>query len=72
MSKYVNKKNLSTLQDDETLKNLLRVYRELLDMKENFYPEITVEQIKDIWHEIENIYFPDMDPYYQYDMEEVV
>lgn len=72
ISKYVNKKNLSTLQDDETLKNLLRVYRELLDMKENFYPEITVEQIKDIWHEIENIYFPDMDPYYQYDMEEVV
>lgn len=68
----MNKKNLSTLQDDETLKNLLRVYRELLDMKENFYPEITVEQIKDIWHEIENIYFPDMDPYYQYDMEEVV
>lgn len=72
ISKYVNKKNLSTLQDDETLKNLLRVYRDLLDMKENFYPEITVEQIKDIWHEIENIYFPDMDPYYQYDMEEVV
>ena len=68
----MNKKNLSSLQDDETLKNLLRVYRDLLDMKENFYPEITVEQIKDIWHEIENIYFPDMDPYYEYDMEEAI
>lgn len=72
ISKYVNKKNLSSLQDDETLKNLLRVYRDLLDMKENFYPEITVEQIKDIWHEIENIYFPDMAPYYEYDMEEAI
>ena len=41
-------------------------------MKENFYPEITVEQIKDIWHEIENIYFPDIAPYYEYDMEEAI
>lgn len=72
ISKYVNKKNLSTLQDDETLKNLLTVYRELLDIKENLFPEISVEQIKDIWHGIENIYFPEMAPYYNYDIEEVV
>ena len=72
ISKYVNKKNLSTLQDDETLANLLIIYKKLLDMEEHFYPEITVEQIKDLWHEIENIYFPEMDPYYNSDMEEAI
>ena len=72
VAKYVNKKNLSTLQDDETLANLLIIYKKLLDMEEHFYPEITVEQIKDLWHEIENIYFPEMDPYYNSDMEEAI
>ena len=70
VAKYVNKKNLSTLKDDETLKNLLIVYRELLDMKEKVDSEVTLEMIQDAWDKVEDLYFPDMDPYYE--MEEVV
>ena len=70
VAKYVNKKNLSTLQDDETLKNLLIVYRELLDMKEKADSDVTLEMIHDAWNKVEDLYFPDMDPYYE--MEEIV
>ena len=70
VAKYVNKKNLSTLKDDETLKNLLIVYRELLDMKEKVDSEVTLEMIQDAWDKVEDLYFPDMDPYYE--MEEIV
>ena len=64
VSKYVNKKNLSTLQNDETLQNLLVVYRELLDLNNKTVSEYSLEQIQDIWHKVEELYFPDMDPYY--------
>ena len=72
ISKYVNKKNLSTLQDDEPLKNLLIVYRELLDMYKSADFEVSLEMIQEAKYKIEDLYFPDMDPYYNYDMEEVV
>ncbi len=73
ISKYVNKKNLSTLQDDETLRDLLIVYRELLDMRESDDSELTLEMIEEALCKVQNLYFPDMDPYYDnYDMEEAI
>ena len=73
ISKYVNKKNLSTLQDDETLRDLLIVYRELLDMRESDDSELTLEMIEEAFCKVQNLYFPDMDPYYDnYDMEEAI
>ena len=72
IAKYVNKKNLSTLQDDEILKNLLIVYRELLDMYKSADFEVSLEMIQEAKYKIEDLYFPDMDPYYNYNMEEVV
>lgn len=72
ITKYVNKKNLSTLKDDETLQNMLVLYRELLDMQKKTNLDFTVEQIRKIREKVEDLYFPDMDPYYDYDMEEVV
>ena len=72
ISKYVNKKNLSTLQDDETLKNLLIVYRELLDMNESADSELSLEMIQEAKYKVEDLYFPAMDPYYEYDMEEAI
>ena len=68
----MNKKNLSTLQDDETLKNLLIVYRELLDMNESADSEFSLEMIQEAKYKVEDLYFPDMDPYYEYDMEEAI
>lgn len=72
ISKYVNKKNLSTLQNDETLANLLIVYRELLDMYKSADSEVSLEMIQEAKYKIEDLYFPDMDPYYEYDMEETI
>ena len=72
ISKYVNKKNLSTLQDDETLRNLLIVYRELLDMYKSADSEVSLEMIRNARYKVEDLYFPDMDPYYEYDMEEAI
>lgn len=72
ISKYVNKKNLSTLQNDETLANLLIVYRELLDMYKSADSEVSLEMIQEAKYKIEDLYFPDMDPYYEYDMEEAI
>ena len=72
ISKYVNKKNLSTLQDDETLKNLLIVYRELLDMNGSADSELSLEMIQEAKYKVEDLYFPAMDPYYEYDMEEAI
>ena len=64
VAKYVNKKNLSTLKKDETLRNLLVAYRELMNIKTKAASEVSLEQIENIWDKIENLYFPDMDPYY--------
>ena len=72
ISKYVNKKNLSTLQNDETLANLLIVYRELLDMYKSADSEVSLEMIQEAKYKIEDLYFPDMAPYYEYDMEEAI
>lgn len=72
ISKYVNKKNLSTLQDDETLKNLLIVYRELLDMNESADSELSLEMIQEAKYKVEDLYLPAMDPYYEYDMEDAI
>lgn len=72
ISKYVNKKNLSTLQDDETLKNLLIVYRELLDMNQSADSELSLGMIQEAKYKVEDLYFPAMDPYYEYDMEEAI
>ena len=73
ISKYVNKKNLSTLQDDETLRDLLIVYRDLLNMYESDDSELTLEMIEEALCKVQNLYFPDMDPYYDnYDMEEAI
>lgn len=69
--RYVNKKNLSTLSDDETLHNLLKHYNELLYIQSLPDEEVTIEKIRNEWSEIENLYFPDMDPYYQDDFEEL-
>lgn len=69
--RYVNKKNLSTLSDDETLHNLLKHYKELLYIQNLSEEEVSIEKIKNEWSEIENLYFPDMDPYYQEDFEEL-
>ena len=33
ITKYVNQKYLSTVKEDETLKNMLSLYRELLDIR---------------------------------------
>lgn len=73
IAKYVNKENLSTLKKDEILKNLLVLYRELLDIEAKNNSDFSEEQIHDIWDKVENLYFPDLDPYYNnYDMEDVV
>ena len=64
VAKYVNKKNLSTLKKDETLRNLLFAYRELMNIKTKAASEVSLEQIENIWDKIEDLYFPDMDPYY--------
>ena len=73
ISKYVNKKNLSTLQDDETLRDLLIVYRDLLNMYESDDSELTLEMIEEALCKVQNLYFPDMDPYYDnYEMEEAI
>ena len=64
VAKYVNKKNLSTLKKDETLQNLLVAYRELMNIKTKAASEVSLEQIENIWDKIEDLYFPDMDPYY--------
>lgn len=69
--RYVNKKNLSTLSDDETLQNLLKHYNELLFIQSLPEEEVNIERIKTEWHEIEDLYFPDMDPYYQQDFEKL-
>ena len=68
--RYVNKKNLSTLSEDETLHNLLKHYNELLYIQSLPEEEVTIEKIRNEWSEIENLYFPDMDPYYQENFEE--
>lgn len=68
---YVNKKNLSTLSEDETLHNLLNHYNKLLYIQSLPEEEVTIEKIRNEWSEIENLYFPDMDPYYQKDFEEL-
>ena len=67
--RYVNKKNLSTLSEDETLHNLLKHYKELLYIQSLPEEEVSIEKISDEMSEIENLYFPDMDPYYQEDFE---
>ena len=69
--RYVNKKNLSTLSEDDTLHNLLKHYNELLYIQSLPEEEVTTEKISDEMSEIENLYFPDMDPYYQEDFEEL-
>lgn len=69
--RYVNKKNLSTLSEDETLHNLLKHYKELLYIQSLPEEEVTIEKISDEMSEIENLYFSDMDPYYQEDFEEL-
>ncbi len=68
--RYVNKKNLSTLSEDETLHNLLKHYEELLYIQ-SLPEEVSIEKISDEMSEIETLYFPDMDPYYQEDFEEL-
>ncbi len=72
ISKYVNKENLSTLKKDETLKNLLILYRELLDIEAKNDSDFSEEQIHDIWVKVEELYFPDLDPYYNHDIEDFV
>ena len=69
--RYVNKKNLSTLSEDDTLHNLLKHYNELLYIQSLPEEEVTIEKISDEMSEIENLYFSDMDPYYQEDFEEL-
>ena len=69
--RYVNKKNLSTLSDDETLEELLKHYNELLYIDTLPEEEVDIENIRKLRDEIENLYFPDMDPYYQQDLEEL-
>ena len=69
--RYVNKKNLSTLSDDETLQNLLKHYNELLYIETLPEEEVTIEKIENERDEIMDLYFPDMDPYYQGDLEEL-
>ena len=69
--RYVNKKNLSTLSDDNPLQALLKHYNELLYIQSLPEEEVNIEKIKTEWHEIEDLYFPDMDPYYQEDFEEL-
>ena len=69
--RYVNKKNLSTLSEDEILQNLLKHYKELLYIQSLPEEEVYIEKISDEMSEIENLYFPDMDPYYQEDFEEL-
>ena len=69
--RYVNKKNLSTLSEDETLHNLLKHYKELLYIQSLPEEEVFIEKISDEMSEIENLYFSDMDPYYQEDFEEL-
>lgn len=64
VAKYVNKKNLSTLKKDETLQNLLVAYRELMNIKTKAASEDSLERLENIWDKIEDLYFPDMDPYY--------
>ena len=71
ISRYINKKNLSTLSDDKTLQALLKHYNELLYIQSLPEEEVNIERIKTEWHEIEDLYFPDMDPYYQQDFEEL-
>ncbi|MBP5602419.1 MAG: hypothetical protein J6X78_06800 [Treponema sp.] len=66
ISKYVNKKNLSTLKDDETLKNLLALYRELLDEQDKPDSELSIEHIQELRDKVNELYFPDTDPYYNY------
>ena len=70
ITRYVNKYNLSELQDDKTLQDMLVLYKELLNMETKPNSELSVEQIQDIRNKVEDLYFPDMDPYYV--MEEAV
>ncbi len=67
ISRYVNKKNLSTLSDDETLQNLLKHYKELLYIDSLPEEEVSLEKINKEWEEIIDLYLPEMDPYYQGD-----
>ena len=70
ITKYVNKKNLSTLKEDKTLKNMLSLYRELLDIDLKNDSGFTLEEIEDIWHKVEDLYLSEN--VYNYNMEEVV
>lgn len=40
ISKYVNKRNLSTLKDDDIINELLCIYRELLNMQELLFLQL--------------------------------
>ena len=70
ITKYVNKKNLSTLKEDKTLKNMLSLYRELLDIDLKNDSGFTLEEIEDIWHKVEDLYLSETVS--NYNMEEVV
>ena len=48
------------------------VYRELLDMNESADSELSLEMIQEAKYMVEDLYFPDMNPYYEYDMEEAI
>ena len=70
ITKYVNKKNLSTLKEDKTLKNMLSLYRELLDIDLKNDSGFTLEEIEDIRHKVEALYLSETVS--NYNMEEVV
>ena len=70
ITKYVNKKNLSTLKEDKTLKNMLSLYRELLDIDMKNDSGFTLEEIEDIRHKVEALYLSETVS--NYNMEEVV
>lgn len=64
IARYVNKNNLFQLKNNKTLQNMLVLYKELLNMETKPNSELSVEQIQDIRDKVEDLYFPDMDPYY--------
>ena len=70
ITKYVNKKNLSTLKEDKTLKNMLSLYRKLLDIDLKNDSGFTLEEIEDIGHKVEDLYLSETVS--NYNMEEVV
>lgn len=70
ISKYANKKNLSNLSEDQTIQELLSIYRELMDFQKLPECELTLETIDKRFSTISHLYDPWMDPYYDESFDE--